>query len=59
MKVYTEQSKKGWILARDEIHHSTYDGGLSNRKAVAKAQRKAARRQGKFFIRKELMEMSN
>jgi hypothetical protein len=47
MKPYVENSNSGRGKARDEIHHKTSDGGLSNRAAVARSQRKAARRQGK------------
>lgn len=47
MKPYTADSNAGRIKARDDIHHKTADGGATNRTATAKAQRKAARRDGK------------
>lgn len=46
MKPYTENSNAGRIKAGDDIHHKSADGGDANRKAIAKAQRKAARREG-------------
>ena len=47
MKPYVDETNSGRVKARDDIHHKTQDGGLLNRDATAKAQRKAARRQGK------------
>jgi len=47
MKPYTANTNAGRTKGRDDIHHRTYDGGKLNRKATAKAQRKAARQQGK------------
>lgn len=47
MKPYTADTNAGRIKARDDIHHKTADGGLANRAATAKVQRKAARRSGK------------
>jgi hypothetical protein len=47
MKPYTANTNAGRTKARDDIHHRTYDGGKLNRPATAKAQRKAARQQGK------------
>lgn len=44
MKPLAAQTNSGRTKARDEIHHRTADGGRSARPAVAKAQRKAARR---------------
>lgn len=46
MQPYVAQTNSGRIKARDDIHHHTSDGGLNNRRATAKAQRKAARRDG-------------
>lgn len=57
MKPYTENTNKGRLVSRDEIHHKTQDGGELNRKATAKTQRKAARRQGKKLIINEIMEI--
>ena len=44
---YTADTNAGRTKARDDIHHKTFDGGKLNRPAAAKAQRKAARQQGK------------
>lgn len=50
MKPMVKQNNKGRTLARDDIHHATYDGGEGNRKAKAKSQRKAARQSAKTQI---------
>lgn len=47
MKPYTSDTNAGRTKVRDDIHHKTADGGRTNRAATAKAQRKAARQQGK------------
>lgn len=47
MKPYTADSNSGRVKARDDIHHATAEFGWHNRVATAKAQRKAARRDGK------------
>lgn len=47
MKPYAAATNAGRTKAGDDIHHKTHDGGLTNRKATAKAQRKAARQQGR------------
>lgn len=54
MKPYTPPTNSGRIKAEHEIHHETSDGGLSNRKHVAKSQRKAARQYGKKMIDNEV-----
>lgn len=56
MKVYTEASNRGRLKAGDEIHRHTADGGLGMRYAIARAQRKAARRDGKAQCERELIE---
>lgn len=56
MKVYVAQTKKGLLNALDDISKKTCDGGLLNRIAKAKVQRKAARRQAKFEILKEVID---
>lgn len=47
MKPYTADTNAGRTKSSDDIHHKTFDGGKLNRPAAAKAQRKAARQQGK------------
>ncbi len=47
MKPYTATTNSGRIKAGHDIHHKTADAGVAHRAAVAKAQRKAARQQGK------------
>lgn len=59
MKVYVEQSIKGLVTALNDIHHRTYDGGRANRIATANSQRKAARRQVKQLIKKEVEYYEN
>lgn len=59
MKVYSVESNKGRILSEDDIHHKSQDGGLANRKAVAKAQRKAVRQAVLQMIEKQLWESTN
>ena len=44
---YTTNTNSGRKKARDDIYHNTADGGRSNRTAAAKAQRKAARQEGR------------
>jgi hypothetical protein len=53
MKPYTARTNAGRKKSRDDIHHKTADSGLTNRKATAKAQRKAARRE-KLEVKNEL-----
>jgi hypothetical protein len=50
MKPYVPPTNKGRNKAEHDIHHETSDGGLSNRKAVAKSQRKAARQYSKKML---------
>ena len=47
MKPYVSHTNSGRKKARDDIYHNTADGGRSNRTAAAKAQRKAARQEGR------------
>lgn len=47
MKPYTSDSNSGRAKARDDIHHRTAEYGKLHRTAAAKAQRKAARQDGK------------
>ena len=54
MKPLVANSNSGRLKARDDIHHKTFDGGTSNRRATAKAQRKAARKEAQHQIAKEL-----
>lgn len=53
LKPYTAETNIGRIKGQDDIHHRTQDGGLANREAVAKAQKKAARQFAKKQIRQE------
>lgn len=54
MRPYTPETNKGRILARDEIHKRTADGG--RRAEKAKACRKAARREGRAVVDEALRE---
>lgn len=56
MKVYVPPTKQGLGRAINDIHHKTQDGGLGFRKAIAKAQRKAARRYNKIKIQRGILE---
>lgn len=47
MKPYTKISNSGRKKSIDDINHATRDVPRSEAKATAKAQRKAARREGK------------
>jgi hypothetical protein len=47
MKAYTADSNKGRTVGGDDIHHKTADQPKRSANAAAKAQRHAARQEGK------------
>ena len=55
MKPYSAQNNKGRVVSRDDIHHSTHDGGKGHRDAKAKSQRKAARQEAKSTVQAEII----
>lgn len=47
MRVYSPNTNKGRVCARDDVQKKTADGGRSKRDARARTLRKAARSKGK------------